>query len=159
MNPDNIPADPIDGEIERDVAELRRLLHGVRGPAEPHPAYFQNFVVHVRDRIDRDRRRHRSWARLRRFAAIGTATAVLVVVATTVFQHGVDIPSGGEDDRTGSVPTRRPTGSGSTARYEPLFRDEGSSIILSKKDVRMLDAIMSEDDNELFMAIASNDQY
>ena len=146
--------DPLDDEIERDVEELRRLLDGIEGPVEPHPAYFQNFVVRVRDRLDADRARHRRWNRIGRFASVATAAIVVLVVATTVFDSGVDLP-------TLQGPGRAVTSSPTTPQLPSpsLFSDEGSRIVLSKSDVRMLNAIMTDDDDEMFRAMASANQY
>ncbi len=154
MNSEHRQIDSLDQEIERDVAELRQLLDGVEGPKEPHPAYYQNFLVRVRDRIDLDRSRHRKWGRVGRFSAIGAAAVVLVLVTTTVMQNGGGLPP--VTDRPAKTETAITEGEG-RSDYAPLFADESSSIILSKNDVRMLNAIMSEDDDELFRAIASAD--
>ncbi len=158
MNSNNRPIDPLDAEIERDVAELRRLLDGVEGPREPHPAYYQNFVVRLHDRIDHDRNRRRFWHRVGRFASLGGAAAVLVVVATTVFKSGGDLPIVGNHPQ-GATPVTSPSpDSHINAGADPLFVDDAPSIVLNKNDVRMLNAIMSEDDNELFMAMANPDE-
>lgn len=153
MNSDNRQIDQLDDEIERDVVELRRLLENVEGPKEPHPAYYQNFLVRVRDRIDRDRSRQRRWGLFGRVSAIGAAVVVLVLVSTTVMQNGGDLPPAA-DRPENTVPPTAQLESNSDAQ---LFPNESSNIILTKSDVRMLNAIMSEDDNELFKAIASAD--
>lgn len=154
MNTENRQTDPLDREIERDVAELRRLLEKVEGPSEPHPAYYQNFLVRLRDRIDRDRPRHHRWTLVGRFSAIGAAAVALVLVTTTVIQYGGNLPTVADRPENRPAASTQRDGRGD---YAPLFAEESSSIILTKNDVQMLNAIMSEDDNELFKAIASAD--
>lgn len=156
---------PSDREIDQDVAELRRLLDGVEGPREPHPAYWQNFLVHVRERIDEDRFRRR-----RRIPSIALASATAVaIVAVVLVNSGNDgardrqIASG---DRPGSTvvvdgrPSTSPIADHLLAsNADPLFdQEDAHRLVLDESDVRMLDAIMSDSDAAIFQAIVDEGQ-
>ena len=145
---------PLDQEIERDVAELRMLLRNVEGPKEPHPAYWQNFVVHVHNRID-----ERSQQRRRRsmFTAWASATAA-VGVTLFVMTGGLSSIINTTDPQPPSVAVTAPTSA--AASSSPLYADAGSrSLILSEDDVKVLNAIIADDDNTMLAAIANSDTF
>ncbi|MCC7438143.1 MAG: hypothetical protein IT211_06555 [Armatimonadetes bacterium] len=144
---------PLDQEIERDVAELRMLLRNVEGPKEPHPAYWQNFVVHVHNRID-----ERSQQRRRRsmFTAWASATAA-VGVTLFVMTGGLSSVINTTDPPTPRVAATTPA---TAAARSPLYADAGSrSLILSEDDVKVLNAIIADDDNTMLAAIANSDSF
>src|SRR5687768_13150305 len=72
--------EPSDSEIERDVAELRQLLESVEGPREPHPAYFQNFLVHTRRRLDEQQARRSRFSPSLAWASFSAAAVAVVLV-------------------------------------------------------------------------------
>lgn len=163
---------PSDEEIDRDVAELRQILGRVEGPKEPHPAYYQNFLVKVRGRIDEERFQRRRvipstvWASL-------TATAVVVFLVV----GGVFTPSTREIADGGKVAGAEVTAPSATESEIPLFGDSQSaagdlladngssatytdgttSLVLNDDDVQMLNAIMSDDDDALFEAMVDSE--
>lgn len=138
-------SDPPDAEIERDVAELRQLLAQIDGPAEPHPAYWQNFVVKVRGRIEQEggRRKRRGFAPA--WASLGTAAVVtVIVVATNVFKN--EPPP----------PPDRPLPNPVLSLAETYSSTETRSLVLSKGDVQMISAIVSDDnDDAVFEALVN----
>lgn len=154
--------EPSDAEIERDVAELRRLLEGVKEPNEPHPAYYQNFLVRVHDRIDEDRFRRKRWSPSVAWASM-TAAALVVVLAVSGLLPTVDDSVGGRKivqeqpaPRTGSVRQQIPSGAGS--ERDPLLYDQSArSLVLSSDDMKMLNAIMSNDDDAVFRAMMESE--
>lgn len=155
---------PSDQEIDRDVAELRKLLEGVEGPREPHPAYWQNFLVHVRERIDEDRFRRR-----RRIPSIALASATAVALVAIVLVSGVIDrgDSGTPADSQITASTSRSTSSAANrlseqpllaSNVDPLFEgDAARRLVLDESDVRMLDAIMTDNDAAIFQAIVDSD--
>jgi hypothetical protein len=150
----NHQGEPSDAEIEKDVAELKRLLSGAGGPSEPHPAYWQNFVVHVRTRIDEKgiRTKRRSFSTT--WASIGAVAAMAVVVVAT-----------GLLDKPGVItaPPKTPAAKSAAAAPADLAAaynsTETQSIILSGEEVNMINAIVSdESDAAVFEAMVSGDE-
>jgi hypothetical protein len=141
-----------DAEIERDVAELRRLLAGVDGPKEPHPAYWQNFVVRVRGRIDKEGfRKRRSFSPA--WATVGAAALVAVVAVSSLFspkEPGVTPPQ---------VVANPPAVPAASANLAAAYDQSGTqSLILSENDVKMVKAIESNNDDAMFEALAESEQ-
>jgi hypothetical protein len=134
--------EPTDGEIERDVAELRQLLARVEEPAEPHPAYWQNFLVHVRTRVDEDRARRR-WAPSMAWTSVAAAMLVVVVAVSGV------LPMRDEPNGRPEVPA---TGRVRPVKPMPLYSEAGESLMLSDSEVEMLDAIVVEKSPEAVLA-------
>jgi hypothetical protein len=163
---------PTDDEIDRDVAELRQILERVEGPKEPHPAYYQNFLVKVRGRIDEERFQRRRVAPSTIWASL-TATAVVVALVV----GGVFTPSTREIAEVGMGSRATVTAPSATEMDEPLFGESSSassdlladnsssatytngttSLVLNDDDVKMLNAIMSDDDDALFEAMADSE--
>jgi hypothetical protein len=163
---------PSDDEIDRDVAELRQILERVEGPQEPHPAYYQNFLVKVRGRIDEERFQRRRVAPSTIWASL-TATAVVVALVV----GGVFTPSTPELAEGGKVGGATVTAPAAAETNEPLFGESSStssdlladnsssatytngttSLVLNDDDVKMLNAIMSDDDDALFEAMADSE--
>ncbi|MCE7934390.1 MAG: hypothetical protein DYG96_07330 [Chlorobi bacterium CHB2] len=145
--------DPLDQEIERDVAELRMLLRNVEGPKEPHPAYWQNFVVHVHNRIDERRQQRRRRSMITGWASATAAVGVTLFVMT----GGLSSIINSNEPHPPSVATTTAT---TTAASSPLYADAGSrSLVLSEDDVKVLNAIISDDDNGMLAAIANSDSF
>ncbi len=145
---------PSDADIEHDVAELRSLLAGIEGPKEPHPAYWQNFVVRVRGRIDQEKvSRRRAFSPA--WATLGAAAVVAVIAVSTIFSPSkpsmiVDIP------RTARPAQVVPQ---SVANLAAAYDQSGtSSLVLTDTDVKMVNAIESNNDNAIFEALAESEQ-
>lgn len=158
----NMDGAPSDQEIERDVAELHRLLDGVEGPREPHPAYWQNFLVHVRGRIDEDRFR-----RKRRIPSIALASATAVALIAIVLVGRLDrVGDPFSTDIPGQAQVARGAAGGAridqnllASNVDPLL-DQGDThrLVLNEDDVKMLDAIMIDSDAAVFKAMVDSDQ-
>lgn len=155
---------PSDTEIEREVAELRQMLEGIEGPSEPHPAYYQNFLVRVRSRVDEQQGfRRKRWSLTATLASIGSAAVVAAVVFSGVLSPTSDQTVAVNDPNAGAT-EQVDKNSGSTGSQEgesdKLFADVDAStpsIVLSSGDVKMLDAIMSDNDAEIFNALVENE--
>jgi hypothetical protein len=148
---------PSDEEIERDVSELRRLLSGVEEPREPHPAYYQNFLVKVRGRIDEQGGRRK---RLAVPSAVwASLSAAVVVVALAV--GGVFSPTqpGGQVASTiAKGPTVDPAQPAPLQDFASLYHGQDiRGLVLSESDVQMVNAINSGDENAIFDAMADSD--
>lgn len=146
----NHRGEPLDAEIERDVAELRSLLAGVDGPKEPHPAYWQNFVVHVRNRIDEEggRRKRRSFSTA--WASVGAAVVVTFFVISGIFTPEAPTPPSGDT-------IAQPTATAAKSDLAMHYQDAGSqALILSGEDMRMINAIVSENDDAIFEAMVES---
>jgi len=150
----NHQGEPSDAEIDKDVGELKRLLDGIDGPREPHPAYWQNFVVHVRTRIDEEgaRRKRRSFSTT--WASIGAVAAMAAVVVAT-----------GLLDKPGvvTIPTKTPAVkqfSDAPADLAAAYNStDTKSIILSGEEMNMINAIVSDNgDAAVFEAMVSRDE-
>lgn len=143
----NQRGEPSDAEIEKDVAELRRLLDGVNGPAEPHPAYWQNFVVHVRTRIDEEGFRRKRWSFSTAWASVGAvAVMTVIVVATGLLDKQTIVPP-----TPPRVQARPEAPTDLAAAYNST---DTKSIILSGDEVEMINAIVSDkSDDAVFEAM------
>lgn len=152
--PEGYMQDPSDAEIERDVAELRRLLEGTDGPQEPHPAYWQNFLVHVRGRIDEEQVRRKRRSLITTWASITAAAAIAVFIVS----DGLPGTKGG-----GTIPvvqTTKDVGAAALADNSLIFTDRAThSIVLSETDVRMVNAIVKGNDAEVFEAIVDSEMF
>lgn len=144
---------PSDTEIENDVAELKRLLDGVDGPAEPHPAYWPNFVVRVRSRIDEQggRTKRRSFSTT--WASVGAVAAMAVLVVAT-----------GLLDKPGVItnppkPTAKLSAQAPADLAAAYNSTDTKSIILSGEEVTMINAIVSDkSDAAVFEAMVNEDE-
>lgn len=151
----NRAGEPSDADIERDVAELKRLLDGVEGPAEPHPAYWQNFVVRVQSRIDEEgfRTKRRSFSTA--WASVGAVAAVTVVVVVS-----------GLLNKQGLVTTPEAKGPAVAAHAQApadladaYSSTETQSIILSGEEMEMINAIVSDEgDAAVFEAMVEGSE-
>lgn len=157
--------EPSDSEIEKDVAELRRLLDGVEGPREPHPAYFQNFLVHTRQRIDEQQARRRRFSPSVAWASLSAATLAVILVVGGVIPTSINqtVSNPGGRIAAAEQPILSPKdgsdilGLGSLDEMstslsvgEPAI-DQSSSILLSSDDVKMINVIMSEEDDDALL--------
>jgi len=145
---------PSDAEIEHDVAELRSLLAGIEGPKEPHPAYWQNFVVRVRGRIDEGTvRKRRGFSPA--WATLGAAAVVAVIAVSTIFSPSkqsliIEPPK---------VVRPMQAAPQSVANLAAAYDQSGtSSLVLTDSDVKMVNAIESNNDNAIFEALAESEQ-
>lgn len=145
--------EPSDADIDRDVAELRTLLASVEQPSEPHPAYFQNFLVKVRTRVDDDSVRRRGFAPSMAWASM-TAAALVVVLAvsgvlpTSTTRIVVDPPVAG---------TLNVAPNATNASDVTLYEDGATSLVLSSGDVQMLNAILEKDEEAILRAMVDAD--
>jgi hypothetical protein len=142
---------PSDAEIDNDVAELKRLLEGAPGPIEPHPAYWQNFVVHVRARIDEKggRSKRRSFAPA--WASLGAvAIMAVVVVATGVLDKQITPITPQKTIARAEAPADLAAAYSST---------DTKGIILSGEEVKMINAIVSDkSDDAVFEAMVDSEE-
>jgi hypothetical protein len=151
--PEGYMQDPSDQEIEKDVAELRRLLEGTDAPEDPHPAYWQNFLVHVRGRIDEEQ------VRRKRRSLITTWASVTAAAAIALFIVNGGIPTTTDDGPARLTQTQSPDAT-MLADNSLIFTDQGThSIVLSETDVKMVNAIVKGDDAEVFEAIVDSDMF
>ena len=155
--------EPSDEEINRDVSELRRLLERVEGPKEPHPAYYQNFLVRVRGRIDEERFRRKRLAPSTLWASLSAAAVVVALVVGGVFSPSVprstgDVAIGTHNALPEQLFPNKSSHAEDLAANDPLYAGQSvQSLVLSKDDVQMLDAIMTDDDNAVFTAMVDSD--
>lgn len=95
MNEKMYDADRMDAEIDNDVAELRALFGTLPEPAEPHPAYWNNFLLRVHEKIEAEASPRRSawWSPALIWGSLTGTTALLVLAMMTgVFPFGGDKP-------------------------------------------------------------------
>lgn len=148
--------EPNDAEIERDVAELRALLSRIEEPAEPHPAYWQNFLVKVRNRVDEERVQRRRWAPSMALTSMAAAALVVVVAVSGVLplQNHRDAPPG--VDAKGRRPL--PQAPAAPADVASIYAgDADQSLMLSSDDIVMLDAILDESPEAVLAAMVESD--
>ena len=160
----NHQGEPSDAEIEKDVAELKRLLDGIEGPNEPHPAYWQNFVARVRSRIDEEggRQKRRSFSTT--WASVGAvAVMAVLVVATGLLDKPGVITNPSKNPAVAANPSANAPANPLAANKADLAAaynsTETKSIILSGEEVNMINAIVSdESDAAVFEAMVSEDE-
>ncbi len=167
---------PSDQDIERDEAELRRLLADVEGPSEPHPAYYQNFLVHLHRRIDDEQPfRRRRWVPSLAWTSLSAATLAVILVISGVLPSSAPQadPRQAVQEHVDRGSTRAtPDGVGedvSALLYgddgplalhssDPsVFESNTSTIVLTSDEVRMIDAIHSDDESAMFEAMVDSD--
>ncbi len=137
---------PTDAEIERDVAELRNLLSGVDNPSEPHPAYWQNFVVNVRKRIDDGGAKRKAWRFSPAWASLSAAAVVTIIVVTS-----------GILDQLPPPPPAYPPKPVPVSLGDSYSQTNTRSLVLSEQDVRMINAIVSDDrDDAIFETLVDS---
>ncbi|HVK39731.1 MAG TPA: hypothetical protein VNA88_14440 [Candidatus Kapabacteria bacterium] len=144
--------EPADDEIERDVAELRSLLAGLEEPAEPHPAYWQNFLVHVRNRVDDDRVRRRRWSPSVALTSLTAAALVVVVAVSGVLPLGERTPA-----QPGVIAIDRRDALRSDVVENPYSVDGVESLMLSNDEMQMLDAILDESPEAVLQAMVEGE--
>ena len=149
---------PSDEEIERDVSELRRLLSGVEEPREPHPAYYQNFLVKVRGRIDdQGGRRKRLAVPSAVWASLSAAVVVVALAVGGVFSPTGPVGKVASVD-AGKVQPVDPAQPALPQDFASLYNGQDiRGLVLSKSDVQMVNAINSGDENAIFDAMADSD--
>ena len=146
--------EPNDAEIERDVADLRQMLARLEEPAEPHPAYWQNFLVKVRQRVDEDGGRRRRFAPSMAWTSLAAASLVVVVAISGVLPIG----NHGGTVGTPAVQRRPAEQSRPVIADNPLNYGDGTkSLMLTSDDMRMLDAILAEDSEAVLQAMVGSD--
>jgi len=148
--------DPLDEAIEQDVLELRRLTNGLPGPEEPHPAYWQNFVVKVHGRIDERRLSERARRFWWRWSAVGASVGAAAIVVFVGFK-GVLPDSGSEVRNNPPVATTQPANIRSIPA-DPLFAADAKPLVMSREDVQKYNAIVTGDDDDVFEELVKGDQ-
>lgn len=168
----------MDADIDRDVAELRGLLKDVPEPSEPHPAYWNNFLLRVHERVEAETapKRRAWWSPALIWSSIaGTAALVLVAVVTGLVPFGADGPIESPALADGSLAAdavERPVETSSDidlvpidAEMESLIADidelhnvADEHVVLTASDIEMLDAIESGDDEALLEAMISDER-
>ena len=159
----------MDDVIDHDVAELRSLLNDLPDPSEPHPAYWNNFLVRVHERIEEKHapKKKAWWSPALIWGSFGgVACLLLAAYLTGVFPFGNTISdSGGEvfADLTGNeqVLTTQPDIDEELDGFIMSGIDneaeEVSYIMLTQDEVDMMNAIESDDDDAILRAILEED--
>lgn len=153
----------MDKEIEKDVADLRMLLKDVPEPEEPHPAYWNNFLLRVHERIEAEAAPKKKpwWSPALIWGSLSGVAAMLVIAwSVGIFPFG---------SRTGDdyiadkyVPPQeelvvvpRPLDEEIPVPSigEEAPEDATYSIVLSQEDLDMIDAIQTGDDDAILREI------
>lgn len=155
--------DAMDNELEHDVAELRMLLKDVPEVEEPHPAYWNNFLLRVHERIEEQAapKRKAWWSPALIWGSL-TGVAALLLVAWGVGMF----PFGSKSDTTVIAGNTFPAQEELVLVPRPLdedltmpmttsdMNDEASySIVLTQEDIDMINAIQSDDDGAILREI------
>lgn len=178
MNSDMYEGSGMESEIDRDVEELRSLMSRLPEPDEPHPAYWNNFLMRVHERIEAETapKRRAWWSPALIWSSLTGAAALVVVAAVT----GI-LPFGGTDDPAvtpaiadggvGEVVIEKPVETTSDMDLVPMDQEMESLIadidelsnaaddhvVLTSSEVEMLDAIESGDDDAILQAVLSDE--
>lgn len=168
----------LDEAIEQDVALLRSIESNLPAPEEPHPAYWNNFLIRLHERVDgsmsvgagRARRRWFSPALI--WSSLAGVTALLVVAVATdlipVFEQSepliaegagleaVDISPLNDEDLLGLLDEALPDEVGASASLVDASA-EGKHLILTASDLELIDAIEQGDDDAMLMAIIDDE--
>ena len=159
----------MDDLIEQDVAELQALLNDVPGPSEPHPAYWNNFLVRVHERIEEKHapKKKAWWSPALIWGSLGgVACLLLAAYLTGVFPFGNDITvPGGEmlADLPAMTEEALTTKTIDEQMNDFLISDingdveEVSYLMLTQGEVDMMNAIESDDDDAILRAILEED--
>ena len=154
----------MDDVIERDVADLRALLSEVPGPSEPHPAYWNNFLLRVHERIEEKQapKRKAWWSPSLIWGSLTGVVGLLVIALMTgIFPFGQEAA----DPNTELAYVASPQELELTPRPMELDADlyvpgvdegldEASySIVLTKGDLEMIDAIEDGDNDDILQAM------
>ncbi|MCB0710846.1 MAG: hypothetical protein KDD67_00800 [Ignavibacteriae bacterium] len=163
LNSEGYEMNRMDDVIERDVADLRAMLSEIPEPSEPHPAYWNNFLLRVHERIDEKQapKRKAWWSPALIWGSLsGVAGLLLIAFMTGVFPFGSDGVVSGEEFAHLSSPgdlelTPRPLDM-DTELYVPGIDEEidGSySIVLTESELNMINAISDGDDEAILQAM------
>ncbi len=155
----------MDKEIDNDVAELRTLLSDVPDMEEPHPAYWNNFLLRVHERIEQEAAPKKKpwWSPALIWGSLtGAAAALVVAWSVGIFPFG----SGGDDPvviASNDIPpqqeelvlTPRPLDEDLSMPMttEDAAEEASYSIVLTQEDIDMINAIQSDDDGAILMEI------
>ena len=165
LNSEEYEMNRMDDVIERDVQELHALLSRVPGPSEPHPAYWNNFLVRVHERIEEKQvpKKKAWWSPALIWGSLtGVVGLLAIALLTGVFPFGSDAVDPGSEVVAGlNQPqelelTPRPPDLDADA-YIPGLEDETEdasySIVLTQDDLEMIDAIEDGDDDAILRAM------
>lgn len=156
----------MDDVIEKDVAELRSFLEGVPGPSEPHPAYWNNFLLRVHERIEEKQvpKKKAWWSPALIWGSLsGVAALLLVTYLTNLFPFGNDIPEG--EMLAGNTGAKTVLTTKTIDQELDDFiisgggadTDETAYFMLTQGEIEMLNAIEADDDDAILRAIIGED--
>ncbi len=145
----------MDQEIERDVAELQMLMSEATEPEEPHPAYWNNFLLRVHERVEAETAPQRKawWSPALIWGSL-TGVALLLIAAW----FGGIFPFGGQDTGDVMLADNNPPQEELVLTPRPLDIDllslpieeeEAYNLVLTQEDVDMLNAIQTGDDDAI----------
>lgn len=153
----------MDNELEKDVAELRTLLKDVPDMEEPHPAYWNNFLLRVHERIEQEAApKKKAWWSPALIWGSLTGAAAMVVVAWSIgiFPFGSnkddqiiasnDLPA---QEELVIVPRPLDEDLSIPMTTEDATEEASYSIVLTQEDLDMIDAIQSNDDGAILREI------
>lgn len=151
--------DAMDREIERDVEELQMLMKDVTEPEEPHPAYWNNFLLRVHERVEEEiaPKRKAWWSPALIWGSL-TGVALLLVAAW----FGGVFPFGSGPDENASLlalndvpaqeePDLTPRPLDEDLLTMPIEDDEAYNLVLTQDDVDMLNAIQADDEEAILL--------
>lgn len=160
----------MDGDIERDVEELHALMEGVREPEDPHPAYWNNFLLRVHEKIEAEQapKRKAWWSPALIWGSIsGVALLLAFAWFSGMFSgnSGTELGDGpvlaSNDAQAGEelVITPRPN---DEDLLSPLTDGEISdqySIVLTQDDIDMINAIQDGDESDILMEMIDDPEF
>ena len=162
----------MDEVIEQDVAELRALMSDLPEPSEPHPAYWNNFLLRVHERVEQKQapKKKAWWSPALIWGSLtGVAAMLVIAFVTGLFPFGssdVVTPGQGTEVLADAVPsedaeltlTPRPLDAESDLDMlipgpEEEFGDASYTIVLTQDDLDMIEAIQADDDDAILQAM------
>lgn len=169
-NKERYNSNQMDAEINKDVDALRSMLEGVPAPSEPHPAYWNNFLLRVHERVEAEQSpQKRAWysPALIWSTLTGVAALVVIALATGVFsgnpiEEGPIIADGPSIEKPVTVESDIdlvPMDDEMALLLSDI--DEMSDVaedhvVLSQDELEMLEAIENGDDNAILEAMLSD---
>lgn len=153
----------MDKEIEKDVAELRLFLKEVPDAEEPHPAYWNNFLLRVHERIEAETapKKKAWWSPALIWGSLSGVAALLVITwSVGIFPFGSqpddEIIAGKElpqQEELVIVPRPLDDDIAAPAIGEDAADESTYSIVLTQEDIDMINAIQSDDDDAILREI------
>ncbi len=163
-----------DADIDRDVSFLRSLNAELPDPEEPHPAYWNNFLLRVREQVDgtgpaaKRSAARRWWSPSLIWSSLAGVAALLVIAVSTdiIPVFGPDEPLIAEG--TTDLPAISPMSDEDLlGLIDDPMPEEGTipvsdettteHMILTESDIEMINAIEAGDDDALLLALIEDD--